>query len=88
MVLRALTPAGRRLGVLVGEFLTSSCCDSLEFEHGSRVLARGQKKFSEVLDNLQLYVTGSRQFHRIVASSLGEDLPAAATVGSSGKRLF
>jgi hypothetical protein len=43
MVLRALTPAGRRLGVLVGEFLTSSCCDSLEFEHGSRVLARGNK---------------------------------------------
>jgi hypothetical protein len=43
MVLRALTPAGRRLGILVG----------------------------------------SRQFHRIVASSLGEGLPAAATAGSS-----
>jgi hypothetical protein len=48
----------------------------------------GEKKFSEVWDNLQLHVTGSRQFHRVVASSLGEDLPAAATAGSSGKRLF
>ncbi len=74
MVLRALTPSGCRLGVLVGEFLTSLCCDSLEFEHCSRVSARGKK--------------GSRQFHRIVASSLAEDLPAAATAGSSGKRLF